>query len=158
MIRRRGPASALALVLLAGCATATRAPEPPATPERAALELFRIAAEPDATEERLERLFAPETNLARRAELRDALAALVLPEPPAVVDTQALDGPRRVVVDLRAELAGGGEALYSVRVEQDPAEHWTVTWFQGPGVEWPASPGRRDEGRSTSAPPGPLQR
>jgi hypothetical protein len=142
MIRGLAAAAAVGLVLLS-CARPATVPDTPATAEDAALELFRMAAEPDVAEERLERLFAPESDLQRRARLRDA---------------QTLDGPGRAVVDLRAQLSGGGEALYSVRVEQDETEHWTVTWFQGPGVEWPASRSRRDEGLSTSAPPGAVRR
>jgi len=157
MIRGLAAAAAVGLVLLS-CARPATVPDTPATAEDAALELFRMAAEPDVAEERLERLFAPETDLQRRARLRDALEVLALPEMPTVLGSQTLDGPGRAVVDLRAQLSGGGEALYSVRVEQDEREHWTVTWFQGPGVEWPASRSRRDEGLSTSAPPGAVRR
>ena len=70
---------------------------------------------------------------------------------------ERLESLRRAVVDLSMELPGeaAGWSRFSVQLEGggDPPV-WHVTWFQGPGIEWPPSAAVRGESLTTSAPPG----
>ena len=148
----------LATVVLLVAATACQDQgQAPSNPEQAARELFRLARQNEPDPDEVDRLFGPAVDARRRAALHDALELLRDASEPRVLDTLALeDGERRVIVDLTADLRGDGSARFSVLVEHVAAE-WRVTWFQGPGVGWPPERRRRDEGLSTSPPPGPSQ-
>ncbi len=130
----------------AGCGAA--APEP-SEPERLALELFRTAAHPE--KERLDVLFGPASDEAAGAVRADSVERLLPAREPRVVGMQELDGPDQIVIDIEAGLEGGGSGLWSVQVETADGS-WRISWFQGPGVEWPPSRPRRDEGLSSSPP------
>ena len=145
----------LSLAALAGLSLALAAPgcgpaaPEPSEPERLALELFRAAAQPER--ERLDLLFGPATDEAARAVLADSVERLLPAREPRIVGMEELDGPDQVVIDIEAGLEGGGSGLWSVQVETADGG-WRISWFQGPGVEWPPSRRRRDEGLSSSPP------
>jgi hypothetical protein len=142
------------VAVAAACAEPDRAP---ASPDEAALELFRLAGQDGPDPDRVDRLFGPPVDARRRAALHDALERLREASEPVVQQTLALEeGGRRVIVDLAARLPGDGSARFSVVVERVAAD-WRVTWFQGPGVGWPPGPQRRDAGLSTSPPPRPSR-
>ena len=135
------------LLLLAGASgCGPDAPEPTG-PERVVLELFALSADPG--EDDLLRLFGPESDGRRRAVLADSVELLRPAREPRIVGLEEIEGPRRVVIDVEAGLDGGGAGLWSVQVDT-VADGWRVTWFQGPGVEWPPARQRRDDGLSTS--------
>ena len=54
--------------------------------------------------------------------------------------------------DIVAEMEGGSEARFSVRLRPVDSESWRVIWFQGPGVEWPPPTRRNGDSLSTSMP------
>lgn len=122
-------------------------------PAETAVGLFALARQPDPDRETLRRLFEVEADDARLAALYDALAALRDAGDPVPLRVENLDGLGRTVVDLSAQLPGGGSATYSVQLEGGGEGHWRITWFQGPGVEWPPQPRPRGEGLIGSPPP-----
>ena len=122
-------------------------------PAAAALELFELAREVDSQAERLETTFDALPPADDRAALLDALELLGAVDVLRVVDVQLAAGPQDAFVDLDASLPGGGLAHYTVRLRASEVQGWRVTWFQGPGVEWPGSERRRSDGLSSSAPP-----
>jgi hypothetical protein len=143
-------------VSLAALSVACDAPvgprEPATSPELAALDLFALAAEPDASAQDLETLFGPADDPETLAGLRDALDAIAGARDPSIVSAEPLDELDAVALDLVASCEGGGEAHYSVRAERRGPEHWIVRWFRGPGAEWPSYPRPRGEGLSSSPP------
>lgn len=145
--------SRLALLLLLSTLIACHGARDEGGPGAVALSLFALAELDEPTGEQLRELFDDE--LARRPPpaLLDALEALAGVSDPRVVELQELSGPDETVCDLTADLDGGGEAGFSVRLEARTPGEWRITWFQGPGVEWPRQPGRRDQGLTVSAPP-----
>ncbi len=153
-IRFRFRASLLigaALACFAGCGGEAT---PPIGPEATALSLFELADEPDPTDEAIRILFPDTTDADLRAQLFDALAALAEASNPRVEGLLSLDEIEAVSVDLEADLPGGGAGLYSVRMEPlDDVERYSITWFRGPGLEWPVSRAGSGDGISSSAPP-----
>jgi hypothetical protein len=151
---RRHAAAFLFVICLAGSLAACRAtPDPDAGPSRAALRLFELARVEDPTDEQLGRLVDPVPRDGALASFLDALSGLGTAADPEVIAVSRPEGPEDAFVDLAAELPGGGSARFSVRLRASGAETWRVSWFQGPGVEWPTSRAGRDQGLSTSAPP-----
>lgn len=156
MSRATGPVLlAVAVVAATGCASPPEVPDgPPATPEQAALAAIALAGEgpvdPDAP--RLAEVFG-DVDEDDRASLLDALAALAPASDPRIVSVEPLEGLGRVHVDVAVAWQGGGEATISAQVVPTAEGTVQVRWLQGPGVEWPAPPARRDDGISTSAPP-----
>jgi len=146
----------LALLLGSWSCGETPPPPPPPSPEALALELLELGRGEEAEgadEATIERLFGPPQNDLRRAALYDAISSLRAPSGGRVVSSATLEPIERIVVDLTAELIGGGEADYSVQLEPT-GDSWQIRWFQGPGVEWPRYAASRGEGLSNSAPPG----
>ena len=143
-------APVLAVFLLVGCGGVEEVEE--AAPAATARELFALAAADPRRDDRLHALFDPRMADGDRAELLDALDALGNVAPAADVEITPLSGPDEVVVDLTAEMPGGGSAGYSVQLRQETDEFWRITWFLGPGVEWPAS-SRKGEGLTVSPAP-----
>lgn len=139
-----------AIATLASCA---RPPVPEAAPARVVRELFALAREGDPTEERLALVLDPRAAGGDRAELLDALALLGATAPGGEIALAALGDPEEIVADVEAGLPGGGTARYSVQLRRIDDGSWRVRWFDGPGVEWPRRPERRDEGLSVSAGP-----
>jgi hypothetical protein len=140
----------LAVLLLGGCGGATELEE--AAPAATARELFALAATDTRQDDRLHELFDLRLVDGDRAGLLDALDELGSVSPAADVAITPLSGPSEVVVDLTAELPGGGSASYSVQLREDTDASWRITWFLGPGVEWPAS-SRKGEGLTVSPDP-----
>jgi hypothetical protein len=146
---------ALATLLLLSLAAGCKPAQPEAvTAEGGALLLFATAKESEISEEQLHQLFGEVGDAGARAVLLDALQELSVAGDPQVVDLQELAALDRTVVDLEATLSGGGVASYSVQLQPTPAGLFRVTWFAGPGVEWPPPPRRRGQGMSSSHPPG----
>ena len=120
----------------------------PAGPEAAAISLFELAgSEPEP--DRIDATFGPVDDELSRARLLDALEQLPPTDEPQVVEVvpRADSGP--VIVDLAVMLDSGGEATFSVKLDRDADGPWRIAWFQGPGIEWPRSARRKDNGLST---------
>jgi hypothetical protein len=141
----------LLLLAIAGCGEAHN--DPAAGPRGAALRLFELAGGDDATDEQLRALFDVERLEDHRAELLDALARVAGDGRAGNAVVEPMSGPDEVMVDLEVELAGGGAANYSVQLSRTEAGEWRITWFDGPGVEWPGSGGSRDSGLTVSSAP-----
>jgi len=149
------PAACLSLAIAALFGMACReAPEPvPEGAAGAALQMFEMAASGEPPQDRLDSLFDPEMGDRNRAALLDALIIVGTTPQAKVESVESLEGLGRSVVELTADLPGGGQAGYAVHVEPLASGSWRVRWFRGPGVEWPASGRRQNEGLTTSAPP-----
>ena len=141
----------LLLLTITGCGGSESDPE--AGPRGAAVRLFELAGGDDATDEQLRALFDVERLEDRRAELLDALARVAGAGRAGNAFVEPMSGPDEVMVDLEVELAGGGAANYRVQLSRTEAGDWRITWFGGPGVEWPGSAGPRDQGLTVSSAP-----
>jgi len=150
---RRAGAGLAVLLLVATCAACGRDADVEPGPGATALELFELSREADPRGEMLEATFDAPPPADDRAELLDALELLAAVDELSVVDVQTPAGPRDAFVDLDATLPGGGLAHYTVRLRASPDDTWRVSWFQGPGVEWPPPRRGRGDGLSSSAPP-----
>jgi hypothetical protein len=122
-------------------------------PGLAALRLFELARIDEPTDDQLRVALDPVPVEDGRAALLDALAALTLAEDLYIVEVVQPAGPEDAFVDLAAELPGGGVAHFNVRLRWVEPGSWRVSWFRGPGVEWPPSPAGPGQGLSSSAPP-----
>jgi len=118
-----------------------------------ALALFRCAGEGGPTTVEISALFGSDLALEERARLPLALDSLRQVHDVRVVG-EGPAGRDRTAVDLEAGLPAGGAARYGVQAARSPDGAWRVVSFEGPGVSWPPSPSPRDEGLTTSAPPG----
>ena len=147
----------VSLLLLAGLGSCGAPQRPDAGPGPLALELFELTDIDGIAETELARRFETDPGMQTRAELLDALSGLSLVSSTELAAVQPL-GQREAFVDVVARIEGGGQAHYTVRLRADTPEDWRVTWFQGPGVEWPASRRRRNEGLTSSMPPRPRGR
>ena len=150
---RRARAGLAVLLLVATCTACGRGGGVEPGPSDAALELFALSRGADPQGEMLEATFAAPPPADDRAALLDALELLAAVEDLRVVSVQTPAGPGDAFVDLDATLPGGGLARYTVRLRTSEEDSWRVTWFQGPGVEWPPPPRVRGDGLSSSAPP-----
>ena len=141
----------LLLLAIVGCG----GPEgdPASGPRDAAARLFELAAGDDATDEQLLALFDVERLEDDRAGLLDALAKVADGGRLGNSAVEPLSGPDEVVVDLEVELAGDGSADYSVQLRRIESGEWRITWFDGPGVEWPGSGRPPDSGLTISSAP-----
>lgn len=145
------------LVTIVACALTTAgcpgdSPDaPPLDPAaRAALEVFDLAQRDDPDGERLEALFGPFEE-GPPADLHDALGALAAAGPPEIVGRERIEDLDREVVDLEAPFDGEGTGRFSVQLTvRENGDGYRVTWFQGPGVDWPPRRRPRDDGLSTS--------
>lgn len=149
----RTPWSVGLLVLLGTLACCGRTE--PQDPGVAAMRLLELAQVDEPTDDQLRRAFHPVPSDAQRAALLDALSALADVASLRVVDVVRLADPDDAFADLAALLPGGGSAHFTVRLRKrmEEPDPWRITWFQGPGVEWPAAGSGRGDGLSTSAPP-----
>jgi len=141
------------MLLVVSCAACGRTADGESGPAAAALELFELARGADPQGELLESTFDAPPAADDRAALLDALELLATVETPRVVDVQTPAGPQDAFVDLDVTLPGGGQARYTVRLRAFSVDSWRVSWFQGPGVEWPPPRRVRGDGLSSSAPP-----
>jgi len=144
-------AAILAVLILTACGE-----EEPATqagPEQTALRLFELAQDKQPPEELISELFGPGLDDRERAALLDALSALAGPSAPEAAGSERLEGLDRVAVDIAAALPAGGEARYSVQLEQTAQGEWKILWFQGPGLAWPSKARPRGDGLTTSSGP-----
>jgi hypothetical protein len=140
--------------LLAATAACDRSEGPQAdSPAAAALALFELAGADPPPEEELGALFGSALDELQRASLLEALAAIADASEPTVVRTEPLSGLDRVAVDLSAAAPAGGRAEFSVQLQQAAGGEWQISWFQGPGVEWPRRGRPRGTGLTTSALP-----
>lgn len=150
----QAPSKARVLLALLGvAATVSCGGRPPDMndPGVVALQLFALAA--DAPEqEQLESLFDPDPLSSQVVSLLEALDMLADSAPPDLLRVETAPGADEAFVDLTVELSGGGRAGYSVKLRRLESDDWRISWFQGPGVEWPRL-GRRGAGLTTSAPP-----
>jgi hypothetical protein len=122
-------------------------------PGLAALRLFELARIDEPTDDELRETMVRVPGEGGRATLLDALAALTAEEDPQIVEVVQPESPEDAFVDLAAGLPGGGVAHFNVRLRSVEPGSWRVSWFRGPGVEWPPSPALRGQGLSSSAPP-----
>lgn len=143
----RGISLALLAITITACTAA------PNGPEQVALELFHVAQERPLPLERIDAMFDLRADDPRRVSLLDAMDRLRRAGQPTVVRIQVLQDLERTAVDLENRLDGGGIASYTVQLEHS-GDDWIVRWLGGPGVEWPLPRRRRDQGLSSSAPPG----
>ncbi len=150
-LRRLVCRTLLALALIGSVACGSSEPSGwSAEAAAAALALFDVADDPDAAEDRFLEMFAGKRDAGGRAELFDSLSALPEASNLRVIGVELLEGLDRAVVDLEGDLAGGGTARFSVQLSGTETQAWRITWFVGPGVEWPRSRRRRDQGLSSS--------
>jgi hypothetical protein len=119
-----------------------------------ALELLELARLADPPPEELLDLVTGQPDDLELAALFDALTALAAisgETEPELVRIEELAGLDRCAVDLRSTLPGGGSATFSIQLEST-AEGWKVSWFGGPGFDWPSRRPPRGEGLTTSDP------
>ena len=147
----RVPLAAFGLLVVAALLACSK-PGPPAPAEQA-LRLFELAGQEEPTEEQLAACFGPLTDDTERAALLDALDTMAPASEPAVRAEERASELALAVVDITATLPGGGTADYSVHLEGNDEEGWTVRWFRGPGVEWPRRSPPRGQGLTSSPPP-----
>ena len=138
------------LVALASCG-----PGEDHDPGAVAMRLFELALIDEPTDDQLRRAFDPLPPTEQRAALLDALSTLAHVASLRIVDVDQPADPDDAFADLAALLPGGGSARFTVRLRKcmEEPDPWRVTWFQGPGVEWPATGSGRGNGLSTSARP-----
>jgi len=124
-------------------------------PGAVAMRLFELSLIDEPTDEQLGRAFDPLPPVDQRAALLDALSTLADVASLRIVDVDLPAGPDDAFADLAGLLPGGGSARFTVRLRKrtEGPDPWRVTWFQGPGVEWPVAESGRGDGLSTSAPP-----
>ncbi len=140
----------LALAALSlGCPS--RTPIAPAGPEQVAISVFELARDEELDGPAAESLFGEGISDSRLAGLLDSVAALARFEHPEIQGIQAIGGDAGIV-DVTATTPGGGTAAFSFQVEGNETEGFRVTWFAGPGIEWPPSRRRRGDGLSSSPP------
>jgi hypothetical protein len=144
-------AATLAVLILTACGE-----EEPATqagPEQTALRMFELAQDKQPSEQLISELFGAGLDERERVALLEALSALAEPSALEATGSEQLEGLNRVVVDIAAALPAGGEARYSVQLEQTAQGEWRILWFQGPGLAWPSKARPRGDGLTTSAGP-----
>jgi len=134
------------------------APDPPAReldPRHAtALRLLELARQADPPPEELLGLVTGQPDDLELAALYDALTALAAiagDTEPELLRIEELAGLDRCAVDLRSALPGDGSADFSIQLEST-GEGWKVSWFEGPGFDWPSRRPPRGEGLTTSDP------
>ena len=139
------------LLIIAVCSCAEDGPDKQAG--AAALDQFELAHVDEPTDDVLRERFHPAPGADGRAALLDALGTLVAATELQVVEILQPEGPGDAFVDLTARLPGDAVARYNVRLHVVQPGSWRVSWFQGPGVEWPPRRAGRGAGLSSSAPP-----
>lgn len=168
--RRRNRLPHLTLRLGVGCAIVAallscRCGEPveiaPAGPPRSAgeasLRLFALSPSIDPDSRKLAELLDEAGVEENRAAALDAVASLRSASRPSILAEHFLDVLDRTVVDVEAELPGGGTARYSFQARQIADGSWRVVSIEAPGVEWPGR-GRKGSGLTVSAPAGESTR
>ena len=147
---RRVPLALVLVLVACGCAGED---EPGTDAASAALLLFEVARIDEPDDDTLAATFELAPGPDNRGALLDALGLLAEAGDPLVVEVLQPEGPADAFVDLTAQLPGGAVAQFNVRLRASEPGSWRVTWFLGPGVEWPARGARRGDGLSSSAPP-----
>ncbi len=147
---RATPWAVVALTALS-LACSSREPTDPAGPGQIATSVFELARDDGLDGPAAESLFGTEIPDGQLPWLLDSVAALAHFGPPEVEGIQEIAADVSMV-DLRASTPGGGTATFSFQVEGNPTEGFRVTWFAGPGIEWPPPRRRRGEGLSSSPP------
>lgn len=147
--------SAVSAVLCLACWTPVE--DTPLGPSRsageAALRLFDLSLEGDPDPATLAFVLDdPRTDQDRAAAL-DAVASLKVASRPRILAETPLAVLDRTVVDVLAELPGGGEVRYSFQVEMREDGTWRIVAIEAPGVEWPDRR-QKGSGLSVSAPVG----
>ncbi len=151
-VRRPAPGW-LVLVALAALRCGSEPAPPDVGPElAAALSLIEAARGGEPSDADLALWVAGEPLRSRRATLLDALETLRGAADPRVEDRQVMGEVGKASLDVRLQLARGGDALYRVQTVRDLDGAWRVAWLAGPGVEWPTRRAPR-ESLSSSAPP-----
>jgi hypothetical protein len=151
VLRRAGaPLALLATLAACGGPDDRRGKDDPGL---AALRLFELARVEEPTDPQLRGALDRVPGENGRAALLDALAGLTPAEDPRVIEVVQPAGPEDAFVDLAAGLPGGGIAHFNLRLRLVAPGSWRVSWFRGPGVEWPPAVAGAGQGLSSSAPP-----
>lgn len=135
---------------LLACGDSTPEEAPPRTAAEQTLWLFEIADQGQLAPEQMAELFEIPEDEKRRALLFDAVEQLAANGTPRIVAEVELPELQRIAIDLARE-DGEAVALYSVQLNSVSTPP-KISWFSGPGVEWPER-SRRGDGLSSSAPP-----
>jgi hypothetical protein len=131
--------------------------EEPAPGNRTAADSVRgvlwAAGQPEVSTVDLATWVRPDLLDADPAAALDTMAALARLENWQVGEETPLPELRRSVLDVEAQVGGGGSAGLSFQLERLEDDTWRVVSILGPEIEWPSRPRRRDEGLSSSSPP-----
>jgi len=130
---------------------------PPRSAGEATLRLFALSPTIDPDSRELAELLDESSVEQDRAAALDAVTSLRDASRPSILSEGFLDVLDRAVVDVEAELPGGGTARYSFQVHQIADGSWRVVSIAAPGVEWPGR-GRNGSGLTVSAPAGESAR
>jgi len=130
---------------------------PPRSAGEASLRLFALSPSVDADSGELTELLDESSVERDRAAALDAVASLRDASRPSILAEGLLDVLDRAVVDVEAELPGGGTARFSFQARQMADGSWRVVSIEAPGVEWPDR-GRKGSGLTVSAPAGESDR
>jgi hypothetical protein len=124
---------------------------PPRSAGEASLRLFALSPSIDPELRELAELLDESSVEEDRAAALDAVASLRNASRPSILAEGFLDVLDRAVVDIEAELPGGGTARFSFQARQLADGSWRVVSIEAPGVEWPGR-GRKGSGLTVSAP------
>jgi len=130
---------------------------PPRSGGEAALRLFALSPSIDPDSRELAELLDESIVEQDRAAALDAVSSLRNASRPSILTEGFLDVLDRAVVDVEAELPGGGTARFSFQALQIADGSWRVVSIEAPGVAWPGR-GRKGTGLTVSAPAGESAR
>jgi hypothetical protein len=130
---------------------------PPRSADEAVLRLFALSTSADPEPAALAELLDPSVVDENRAAALDAVASLAEASRPTILAQRFLEVLDRAVVDVEAELAGGGSVRFSFQARQVEDGSWRVVSIEAPGIEWPGRM-RKGSGLTVSAPAGESAR
>jgi hypothetical protein len=130
---------------------------PPRSAGEAVLRLFTLSPSVDPDPDALAELLDESSIGQDRAAALDAVASLREVSRPSILAETFLDVLDRAVIDVEAELPGGGTARFSFQAREIEDGSWRVVSIEAPGVEWPGRK-RKGSGLTVSAPVGESPR
>lgn len=143
-------------LLLSGCGSCRTGedPDPLAGAADAATALFALASSADDDPAGLAAVVREDLAAAHRVSLLESLDALGGIEDVRVISVEPLGSPDTVTLDLEGTLQGDAVATFTAQTVRLADGTWRVTWFSGPGLEWPRGRGTGNGSLTTSTPPG----